>query len=142
MNSQEVVEQALKSFNHVVQIAPYIHKVRNRSEYEEALSFTEFLMGHIGDNPNDPAWPMLEAVTNAITQYEDGRDPAFKEVNDKSGVAILSVLMRRHDLTQKELPEIGSQGVVSEVLSGKRQLNIKQIRALAERFDVDPSVFI
>jgi HTH-type transcriptional regulator/antitoxin HigA len=28
--------------------------------------------------------------------------------------------MDEHELTQSDLPEIGSQGVVSEILSGKR----------------------
>jgi HTH-type transcriptional regulator/antitoxin HigA len=40
------------------------------------------------------------------------------------------------------LPEIGSQGVVSEVLAGKRELNTRQIRALAKRFGVSPAVFV
>jgi HTH-type transcriptional regulator/antitoxin HigA len=40
------------------------------------------------------------------------------------------------------LPEIGTQGVVSEILSGKRELNVRQIRALAERFNVPPGVFV
>jgi len=40
------------------------------------------------------------------------------------------------------LPEVGSQGVVSEVLSGKRELNVRQIRALAKRFHVSPAVFM
>jgi HTH-type transcriptional regulator / antitoxin HigA len=39
------------------------------------------------------------------------------------------------------LPEVGSQGVVSEVLKGKRELNIRQVRALAQRFHVSPAVF-
>jgi HTH-type transcriptional regulator/antitoxin HigA len=40
------------------------------------------------------------------------------------------------------MKEIGSQGVVSEVLSGKRSLNSRQIKALSERFGVSPAVFI
>lgn len=43
---------------------------------------------------------------------------------------------------RSDLPEIGSQGVVSEILNGKRELNVRQIRALADRFHVSPSVFI
>ena len=39
-------------------------------------------------------------------------------------------------------PEIGSQGVVSEVLSGKQDLNLRQIQALSQRFHVSPAVFI
>ena len=38
--------------------------------------------------------------------------------------------MKEHELRQSELPEIGSQGVVSEVLAEKRNLNNRQIRAL------------
>ena len=58
------------------------------------------------------------------------------------GVDVLCFLMEEHGLTQSDLPEIGSQGVVSEVLRGKREPNIRQIRALAKRFQVSPAVFI
>jgi HTH-type transcriptional regulator/antitoxin HigA len=34
------------------------------------------------------------------------------------------------------------EGVVSEILNGKRELNVRQIRALAKRFHVSPAVFI
>ena len=50
--------------------------------------------------------------------------------------------MEQHDLRQADLPEVGSQGVVSEVLSGKRKLNIRQVRALAARFGVDVGTFM
>ena len=59
-----------------------------------------------------------------------------------SGGDVLRVLLDEHGLTQSDLPEIGSQGVVSEILRGKRALNVRQIRALARRFHVSPSVFI
>lgn len=50
--------------------------------------------------------------------------------------------MEEHGPAQSDLPEVGSQGVVSEVLSGKRELNVRQIRALAKRFHVSPAVFM
>jgi HTH-type transcriptional regulator/antitoxin HigA len=50
--------------------------------------------------------------------------------------------MDEHNLRQSDLPEVGSQGVVSEILSGKRELNVRQIRALAARFGVSPAVFV
>lgn len=56
--------------------------------------------------------------------------------------AVLKHLMREHDIRQSGLPEIGSQGVVSEVLTGKRDLNVRQIKWLAKRFGVSPEVFI
>ncbi|MCB0071665.1 MAG: hypothetical protein KDE20_09420 [Caldilineaceae bacterium] len=54
----------------------------------------------------------------------------------------LRYLMDEHDLRQSDLPEVGSQGIVSEILSGKRELNVRQIRELAQRFHVDPAVFL
>ncbi len=50
--------------------------------------------------------------------------------------------MDEHGLTQSELPEIGSQGVVSEILNGKRELNARQIRALGMKFKVSAAVFV
>jgi len=47
-----------------------------------------------------------------------------------------------HHLKQSDLSEIGSQGVVSEILSGKRQLNTRQIKLLSARFHVSSAVFI
>src|SRR5260221_543538 len=59
-----------------------------------------------------------------------------------SGLRALKHLMQANDLTQKDLPEIGSQGVVSEILTGKRELNVRHIRALAARFKVSPAAFV
>ena len=42
--------------------------------------------------------------------------------------------MQQHGLRQSDLPEVGSQGVVSEVLAGKRPLNARQVKALVRRF--------
>jgi HTH-type transcriptional regulator/antitoxin HigA len=50
--------------------------------------------------------------------------------------------MEEHNLSQSNFPEIGTQGVVSEILSGKRQLNLRQVKSLSKRFNVSPSVFI
>ena len=55
---------------------------------------------------------------------------------------MLRFLMEEHGLTQADLLEVGSQGVVSEILRGKRELNVRQIRALAKRFHVSPAVFV
>jgi len=51
-------------------------------------------------------------------------------------------LMEEHCLKQSDLSEIGSQGVISEILSGKRQLNVRQIKILSKLFKVSPAVFI
>jgi HTH-type transcriptional regulator / antitoxin HigA len=55
---------------------------------------------------------------------------------------VLRFLMEERGLTQKDLPEIGSRGVGSEVLAVRRRLNVRQVQALSARFGVDPGAFI
>ena len=65
----------------------------------------------------------------------------IREVEGHS-IDALNALIKEHGLKQSDLSEIGSQGVVSEILSGKRQLNVRQIKMLSKRFNVSPGVFI
>ena len=59
-----------------------------------------------------------------------------------TGVQALKFLMEQHGLKQDDLAEIGSQGVMSGTLAGKRELNIRQVRALGARFGVSAATFV
>jgi|ERR1700678_420141 HTH-type transcriptional regulator/antitoxin HigA len=51
-------------------------------------------------------------------------------------------LMDQHDLKQKDLIDVfGAPSIVSEVLSGKRDLNKDHIARLSKRFHVSPELF-
>jgi HTH-type transcriptional regulator / antitoxin HigA len=55
---------------------------------------------------------------------------------------VLRFLMEQHNLLQKDLADIfGTPSIVSEVMSGKRELNKEHIRRLAARFHVSPELF-
>lgn len=70
-------------------------------------------------------------------------DEHYQSLENGTSIDALKFLMVQHDLKQADLNnEIGSQGVVSEILSGKRQLNVTQIKKLCERFKVSPAIFI
>jgi HTH-type transcriptional regulator/antitoxin HigA len=49
--------------------------------------------------------------------------------------------MESNDVRQSDLPEVGSQGVVSEILKGKRDLNTRQITELSRRFKVSLAAY-
>ncbi len=66
----------------------------------------------------------------------------WKRVIESKQLDVLRLLMDQHGLSQANLPELGTQGVVSEILNGKRELNLRQVKALAARFKVPPTVFI
>jgi antitoxin component HigA of HigAB toxin-antitoxin module len=81
----------------------------------------------------------LDILADLVEAYERRHRPA----PEVTGVEALGSLMDGNGLTQSDLADvIGSQGVVSEILSGKRQLNVRQIQALADRFKVPPATFL
>src|SRR6266481_8024748 len=55
---------------------------------------------------------------------------------------VLHFLMDQHGLLQKDLADVfGTPIIVSEVLSGKRELNKDHIKRLSRRFNVSPELF-
>jgi len=115
-----------------------IYAIRNEREYDEAVVRLSVLVDDIGDNPKDPRYRLIETQSVLIEAY----DREHHALPAASGVDVVRFLMEQHGLNQSDLPEIGSQGVVSEVLAGRRQLNTRQIRDLAARFGVDPGAFL
>ena len=112
--------------------------IRNEDEYDRAVATLNELLDEIGTDEKHPLYGLLDTLGTMIAAYED----ANLELPEASGGETLAYLMEEHGLHQSDLPEVGSQGVVSEILSGKRELNMRQIRALAGRFGVSPAVFI
>jgi HTH-type transcriptional regulator/antitoxin HigA len=96
------------------------------------------IIDEIGEQETPPLADLVETLALAISAYEEAHVP----IPVSSGPEILRSLMEDHGLSQSDLPEVGSQGVVSEILSGKRDLNVRQIARLAARFGISPAVFL
>lgn len=111
--------------------------IRNEDEYDSVVERMNQLIDEIGTNEAHPLYELLDTLGTLIHAYEEQHE----SLQESSGIEALQYLMEEHGLTQSELPEVGSQGVVSEILNGKRELNVRQIRALAHRFGVAPAVF-
>lgn len=118
-------------------IAPLL-SIRNEKEYNTAVKRLNELLDEIGDNEKHPLYSFLDTLGSLIALYEEEHYP----IPEADGAGALRFLMDEQGLTQSDLPEIGSQGVVSEILNGKRELNVRHIRALAKRFKVSPAVFM
>ncbi len=108
------------------------------AEYENLVSMLDNLIDEVGENENHPLSSLMESIGILIETYENKNIPTISGNPNDS----LRYLMKEHNLKQSELPEIGSQGVVSEILKGKRTLNIRQIKKLSSKFNISPLVFI
>lgn len=58
------------------------------------------------------------------------------------GRTALAFLMQQHGLGQTDLPKVATQSVISDILNGKRQFNLRQIKSLCERFNVSAETFL
>ena len=122
---------------HWKNISPIL-TIRNEHEYDQAVQRMNELLDEIGANEKHPLYSLLDTLGTLIHAYEEDH----YSIPASNGAEMLRYLLDEHNLTQADLPEIGSQGVVSEILSGKRELNVRQIRALAHRFKVSTAVFV
>lgn len=113
-------------------------RIRDEAQYRHMAEFAESIAESLPDNEDEPLWGLVEIITDQINDYEARHYPT-REVY---GADMLKFLMEQHGLKQSGLAEIGGQSVVSEILAGKRSLNVRQIRILSERFGVSPAAFI
>ena len=122
---------------HWANIGPLL-VIHNEKDYNTAVKRLNELLDEVGTNEKHPLYTLLDTLGTLVHVYEEAHYP----IPDASGVDVLRFLMEEHGLTQSNLPEVGSQGVVSEILNGKRELNVRQIRALAKKFKVSTAVFV
>jgi HTH-type transcriptional regulator/antitoxin HigA len=81
---------------------------------------------------------LAELLTLLIENFEDKQYPLPRA----KPLEVLRFLMDQHGLKQKDLVGIfGTASIVSEILSGKRELNKDQIKRLSRRFHVSPELF-
>jgi HTH-type transcriptional regulator/antitoxin HigA len=122
---------------HWTNIAPLL-TIRNESEYNAAVKRMNELLDEIGTNEKHPLYSLLDTLGTLIHAYEEEHFP----IPESTGAEILRFLMDENGLTQSDLAEVGSQGVVSEILNSKRELNVRQIRILAKKFKISPAAFV
>jgi HTH-type transcriptional regulator/antitoxin HigA len=127
-----------KAIEHWDYIAPLVAYPKNDKEFVKLVSHLDELLKIVGDDEKHHLAELVDIISNLISSYEKEH---YQKPTGK-GIDALKFLMDSHHLHQFDLPEIASQGVLSEILNGKRSLNLRQIKLLSERFNVNPSTFI
>ncbi|MCA9870966.1 MAG: transcriptional regulator [Anaerolineae bacterium] len=122
---------------HWTTISPLL-SIGNESDYDGAVETLNDLLDEVGSDENHPLYGLLDTLGTLVHAYEEDHQP----MPTASGADMLQFFMQEHDLAQGDLPEVGSQGVLSEILNGKRDLNVRQIHVLSQRFRVSPAIFI
>ena len=85
-----------------------------------------------------PLASLASHVGDLIKAYDEKHRP----MPPVTGAAALRYLMQEHQLGQDDLPEIGAKSVISSILSGRRQINVREARALGSRFNLPAARFL
>jgi HTH-type transcriptional regulator/antitoxin HigA len=133
MNMQ--IDEAITHWPHV---APLLQPARSEAAYHALVEALDAVLDAGGSDESHPMARLADYLGDLVAQWE-AQDAM---PSSASSVEVLHFLIDQHGLKQTELTEIGSQGVVSEVLNGKRKLNLRQIRALSQRFSIPAQMFI
>lgn len=129
--------QLKKTLKHWTWIENIIRVPRNADDYESQLSLLNILIDLSRKKQDPHIASLLVLIAQSIDVYEKKKFLA----RTVTPVEVLQYLMEQQGLTQKELPEIGSQSLVSKILKNERHLTADQIGKLSKRFNVSPAVF-
>ncbi len=128
----------VKTINHWKPVAEVLSVPSSEMEYQRLSSLVDELLNTISDDETHPLASLLETLTTLIEVYEEKHHP----VADAPPSEVLRFLMTEHHLSPTDLPEIGSQNAILEILNQKRSLNLDNIQNLSKRFHVSPAVFL
>lgn len=111
--------------------------ITNETEYQNAVTVLDQLLLEVQGREEHELAPFLHTLGTIISEYEREHYP----IELAGPIEVIKYLMKEHELTQADLPEIGNQAKVSEILNGKRKLNTRQIQNLSARFKLSPAAF-
>lgn len=113
-----------------------IRPIHSEEDYADALARIEALM----DMDRSPAEDdELDVLATLVEVYEDRHFP----MDTPDPIEAIKFRMQQFGMNQSDLaPIFGSRAKASEVLSGKRDLTLKMIRALHEHLGIPAEVLI
>lgn len=129
------VQSAWQGLNKLVPLGT----ITSEKDYKRRVSVMDELLDRIGANESHRLMPLLDLVTKEVEAYEAKQ----QTLPEAAPAEVLAFLMEEHGLKQADLAEeLGGQSIVSAILNGKRELNTRQVKSLAARFNVSPAVFL
>lgn len=115
----------------------FLKPIRNEDDYRKMVALANELADHL-EEEDGPLNELFDLVTDLIELWES----SHAQVPKAEPREVLRYLLEAHDLKQKDLADIASPTVISDILAGRRKISKNVAKALAERFGVDASVFL
>ncbi len=131
------IQPLIRAWNALQTLVP-VFTIRDEQQYDKASSTLHWLLDVVNDDETHPLCDLVDILGTLIHAYEENHYP----MPDATGIDVLKFLMDEHGLAPSDLPEIGDKAVVSDLIAGKRQLDVENIKSLSKRFGLSPATFI
>ncbi|MEM6598153.1 MAG: transcriptional regulator [Cyanobacteria bacterium P01_C01_bin.69] len=115
-------------------------RITTEKDYSKFVTLLENLLEKEEDKQLSPQEDLLVELLVVLVQEYESQNVSFPK---STPLDILQHLMESNGLKQSSLVGIvGSSGVVSEIMNGKREISKQQARSLGERFNVSYKLFL
>lgn len=114
-------------------------KIQTEEQNERYLDRVEKMMDKGAPNFSPEEHEIFDLLVVLIEEFEEREYP----MPDIEPHERIKYLLEEQGLRQKDLlPIFNSEGVISDILSGRRALTLTSVRRLAEFFHVPATIFI
>jgi len=115
----------------------FLKPIRSEDDYRQMVALAGELSDRV-ENEDSPLAVLFDLVTDLIELWESRN----VQVPTAEPREVLRYLLEEHGLKQKDLAEIASPTIISDILAGRRAISKNVAKALGMRFGVAPSAFI
>lgn len=121
-----------------LQVHALIRPIRNEADFQRVHALADVLADEVGDDDSHPLFSLFELVMDLIQRWED----EHVSIPDAKPKEVLRFLLEEHGLKQKDLSDIASPTLISDILAGRREISRALAKKLSVRFNVDASAFL
>jgi len=133
---EQELDETIKAWSIVSKVVSTLY---TEEQYNKAVRLLDNLIDEVSNKEDPLIESLIDTLGILIKDYEDRNLPE----PEGDPIGCLNYLMEEHNLRQIDLKEIlGNQEAASAILSGKKKLDLSQIKALSKKFNVSPAVFI
>lgn len=115
-----------------------LRPIRNQADFKRVHALTDALADEVGDDESHPLFSMLELTMELIQRWEE----EHVAIPDAEPREVLRYLLDENDLKQKDLQDVASPTLISDILAGRREISKVLAKKLAARFNVNVSAFL
>lgn len=115
-----------------------LRPIRDVEDFARIRMLANALADTVGDDEDHPLFSLFEITLELIERWED----EHVSIPTAEPKEVLRYLLEANNLKQKDLVDIASPTLISDILAGRREISKRLAKSLAERFRVDIAAFI